>query len=62
MYIPNVIFDTPDMISTGQEPGTNEEIAQYVKSKFGVEFQIMDKIEVNGPKASPVYKVLKVSL
>ncbi|PRP82234.1 hypothetical protein PROFUN_06246 [Planoprotostelium fungivorum] len=43
----------------GQEPGSNEEIANYVKSKFGAEFQIMDKIEVNGPRTSPVYKYLK---
>jgi glutathione peroxidase len=42
----------------GQEPGTAEEIQTFCSMKYGVTFPIMDKVEVNGPGASPVYKTL----
>jgi glutathione peroxidase-family protein len=41
-----------------QEPGTKEEIKQFVQ-KYGVQFIMMDKINVNGPNASKLYKYLK---
>ena len=31
-----------------QEPGTNEEIAEFCRLNHGVTFQLMSKIEVNG--------------
>ncbi|KAI2497533.1 Glutathione peroxidase [Fragilaria crotonensis] len=40
------------------EPGSRDEIRDYVKSK-GVEFKMMEKIDVNGPNTSPVYLFLK---
>lgn len=41
-----------------QEPGTAEEIKQFAASK-GVQFRMMEKIDVNGPDAHIVYKYLK---
>jgi glutathione peroxidase len=42
----------------GQEPGTEKEIVQFCKDRFGVEFDMMAKVDVNGPKAAPLYKYL----
>ena len=36
----------------GQEPGTNEEIKEHVESKYGITFDMMSKIDVNGPSKS----------
>jgi len=41
-----------------QEPGTNSEIKEFVK-QYNVTFQLFDKIDVNGPKAHPLWKWLK---
>ena len=43
----------------GQEPGEAEEIAQFCKINHGVTFPIMQKIEVNGLDASPLFDWLK---
>ncbi|GLJ09911.1 hypothetical protein SUGI_0118110 [Cryptomeria japonica] len=42
-----------------QEPGTNEEIAAIVCTRFKANFPIFDKVDVNGDDAAPVYKFLK---
>ncbi|KAG2330488.1 hypothetical protein Bca4012_019924 [Brassica carinata] len=44
-----------------QEPGSNEEIVQFACTRFKAEYPIFDKVDVNGDKASPVYKFLKSS-
>ena len=36
--------------------GHGEEIAQFCKENYGVEFDLMAKVDVNGPKAAPLYK------
>lgn len=41
-----------------QEPGTNDEIKEFVKG-YGVSFVMMDKIKVNGSGTHPVYSFLK---
>ena len=41
-----------------QEPGTNEEIAEFCRLNHGVTFPLMDKTEVNGENASPIFKWL----
>lgn len=41
-----------------QEPGTNEQIKEFCTTKYGVNFQLFDKIEVNGPNRSPLYATL----
>lgn len=43
----------------GQEPGTNEEIAEFCQLNYGVTFPIMEKVEVNGSNAHPIFKYLK---
>ena len=42
-----------------QEPGTNEEIKNFCDTTYGVTFNIMNKINVNGSKADPFYEFLK---
>jgi glutathione peroxidase-family protein len=44
-----------------QEPGSSEEIASFCKRNYGVSFQIMEKVEVNGKNAHPVFAFLKKS-
>ncbi len=42
-----------------QEPGSEEEILEFVRSKFDVDFPMFAKIEVNGDGAAPLYQLLK---
>ena len=42
-----------------QEPGSNEEIKKFCDTSYGVTFNIMNKINVNGSKADPFYNFLK---
>mmetsp|Transcript_17868 Transcript_17868/g.43721 ORF Transcript_17868/g.43721 Transcript_17868/m.43721 type:complete len:126 (-) Transcript_17868:297-674(-) len=44
-----------------QEPGSEAEIKEFVKSKYGLPegFQLFSKIDVNGPGTHPVFKHLK---
>ena len=42
----------------GQEPGSNEEIGAFCKSKYGVTFPMFSKISVKGGDIAPLYKVL----
>jgi glutathione peroxidase len=43
----------------GQEPGDADEIAEFCKVNFGVTFPLMQKVEVNGEKASPLFDWMK---
>ncbi len=38
-----------------QEPGTNEEIAEFCEKNYGVTFQMMEKISVKGDDINPLY-------
>lgn len=42
-----------------QEPGTEEEIAAFCDSNYGVTFPLFAKIDVNGPGTHPLYQHLK---
>ena len=42
----------------GQEPGSNEEIATFCSTTFGVDFPMFAKIAVTGPDKHPLYKTL----
>lgn len=42
----------------GQEPGSEEEIAAFCESQYGVEFPLFAKIAVNGPERHPLYQAL----
>jgi glutathione peroxidase len=42
----------------GQEPGTSEEIATFCSTTYGVSFPLTEKVDVNGQKRHPLYRVL----
>ncbi len=42
----------------GQEPGTNEEIATFCSTTYGVTFPLFEKTDVNGPERHPLYAEL----
>lgn len=42
-----------------QEPGTNEEILEFARSRYDANFQLFAKVEVNGDGACDLYKHLK---
>jgi len=42
----------------GQEPGTNEEIGAFCRSKYGVTFPMFSKISVKGGDQAPLYQFL----
>jgi glutathione peroxidase len=41
-----------------QEPGDSTEIGAFCQKNYGVDFQMFDKIDVNGEHAHPLYKHL----
>ena len=41
-----------------QEPGTNQEIAEFCNINYEITFPIFSKIKVNGPSAHPLFKFL----
>ena len=43
----------------GQEPGDADEIAEFCKVNFGVTFPLMQKVDVNGEGASPLFDWMK---
>ena len=42
-----------------QEPGSDEEIAEFCRINHGVTFPLMKKIDVNGENAHPIFEYLK---
>lgn len=42
-----------------EEPGSDEEILNFCKTKYDVTFDMFSKIEVNGKNANPFYVFLK---
>ena len=43
----------------GQEPGSEQEIAQFCELNYGVTFPLFAKLDVNGDQAAPLYRYLK---
>ena len=41
-----------------QEPGTNEEIANFCYTKYAIDFPLFSKIAVKGPNKHPLYQYL----
>jgi glutathione peroxidase len=39
----------------GQEPGSSESIGQFCQVNYGVSFPMMEKVEVNGRNAHPLF-------
>jgi glutathione peroxidase len=50
-----VILGFPANNFLSQEPGTDEEIAQFCEVNYGVTFPIMSKISVKGDDIHPIY-------
>jgi glutathione peroxidase len=42
----------------GQEPGSAKDIAEFCEKNYGVKFDMMAKVDVNGDDATPLYKKL----
>ncbi len=42
-----------------QEPGSDAEILEFARSRYGVEFPLFAKVEVNGDGACDLYRFLK---
>jgi glutathione peroxidase len=42
-----------------QDPGSNDEIAQFCQLNYGVSFPMMAKVDVNGPAADPLFDWLR---
>lgn len=53
-----VIIGFPANNFASQEPGTNEEIAQFCEMNYGVTFPMMEKISVKGDDMAPIYQYL----
>ena len=54
-----VILGFPCNQFGNQDPGSNDEIQNFCQSNYGVSFQMMEKIEVNGSNAHPLFVWLK---
>ncbi|KAB5547337.1 glutathione peroxidase [Coniochaeta sp. 2T2.1] len=54
-----VILGFPCNQFGGQEPGTNDDIESFCQLNYGVSFPIMDKTDVNGDNANPLFEWLK---
>jgi glutathione peroxidase len=52
------VLGFPSNQFANQDPGTNEEIGAFCVQNYGVSFPMMEKIEVNGSGATPLYKWL----
>ncbi len=50
-----VIIGFPANNFMGQEPGSNEEIAEFCELNYGVSFPMMSKISVKGDDQDPIY-------
>ena len=53
-----VIVGFPANNFGSQEPGTDSEIVQFCKARFGVTFPMASKISVKGDDMAPIYKWL----
>jgi glutathione peroxidase len=53
-----VVAGFPSNDFAAQEPGSNEEIAQFCTANFGVAFPMFEKISVVGPNKHPLYAAL----
>ena len=53
-----VIVGFPANNFFSQEPGTNEEIAQFCQLNYGVTFPMMAKVSVKGKDMHPIYQFL----
>ena len=53
-----VVLGFPSNEFGHQDPGSNDEIASFCEMNYGVSFPMMEKVEVNGAQAHPLFKWL----
>jgi glutathione peroxidase len=53
-----VVLGFPANEFGAQEPGSNEQIAQFCETRFGVQFPMFEKIVVKGVGTHPLYREL----
>ena len=53
-----VVVGVPCNQFGAQEPGTADEIKDFAKTKYDVDFTLLEKQDVNGPSRSPLYQFL----
>ena len=53
-----VVVGVPCNQFGAQEPGTPDEIKDFTKTKYDVDFTLLEKQDVNGPSRSPLYQFL----
>jgi glutathione peroxidase len=51
-----VVLGFPSNEFKQQEPGSEAEIEQFCRSRYGVTFPMFEKVQTKGPDASPVYR------
>ena len=54
-----VVIGFPCNQFASQDPGSDSEIEGFCQLNYGVTFQIMKKVDVNGDNADPIFKYLK---
>jgi glutathione peroxidase len=54
-----VVLGFPANNFGSQEPGNNQEIAEFCQKNYGVKFQMFEKISVKGEDQHPLYQWLK---
>ncbi|KAK4467194.1 glutathione peroxidase-like protein [Cladorrhinum samala] len=54
-----VILGFPCNQFGGQDPGSDDQIQEFCQLNYGVTFPVLQKIEVNGDNASPLFEWLK---
>jgi len=53
-----VILGFPSNDFMGQEPGSNEEIAEFCDARFSITFPMFEKVDVKGDDAHPLFQQL----
>lgn len=53
-----VVLGFPANNFGGQEPGSNQEIANFCEKNYGVKFPVMEKVSVTGPDTHPLFQYL----
>ena len=57
-----VVLGFPANDFAGQEPGTDNEIADFCRTNYSVEFPMFAKIEVTGEAKHPLYRALTAAV
>ncbi len=57
-----VVLGFPANDFAGQEPGSNDEIAQFCTANFGVDFPMFEKLVATGPDKHPLYAALTAAV